>query len=88
MITKEDVLLIHDEVLKLHGGLMGIREMGGVESAIARPYQIFGLENLYKDAFEKAAAIGESINMNHPFVDGNKKDWLCFNGDIVEVRRL
>ena len=73
MITKVEVLLIHDQVLLLHGGANGVREMGGLESAIARPYQSFGDDELYPSCFEKAAAIGESIIMNHPFVDGNKR---------------
>ena len=73
MFTKEEVLLIHNEVLKLHGGSNGIRDMGGLESAIARPCQTFGGEDLYPTFYEKAAAIGESIIMNHPFIDGNKR---------------
>ena len=47
--------------------------MNGLESAIARPYQSFGGDDLYPSCFEKGAAIGESIIMNHPFVDGNKR---------------
>ena len=73
MITKEEVFLIHDEVVKLHGGANGIRDIGGLESAIARPYQTFAEEDLYPTCFEKAAAIAESIIMNHPFIDGNKR---------------
>jgi len=73
MITKEEILLIHDQVVKLHGGANGVRDMNGLESAIARPYQSFGGDDLYPSCFEKSAAIGESIIMNHPFVDGNKR---------------
>lgn len=73
MITKEEVFLIHNEVIILYGGSNGIRDIGGLESAIARPYQTFGAEDLYLTCFEKAAAIGESIIMNHPFIDGNKR---------------
>jgi death on curing protein len=73
MITKEEVFLIHDEVVKLHGGANGIRDIGGLESAIARPFQSFAETDLYPTYFEKAAAIGESIIMNHPFIDGNKR---------------
>lgn len=65
--------MIHTEVLKLHGGANGIPEMAGLESAIARPYQTYDGNDLYPTCFEKAAAIGESIIMNHPFVDGNKR---------------
>jgi death on curing protein len=73
MITKEEVLLIHDQVVSLHGGANGVRDLNGLESAIARPFQTFGGEELYASCFEKSAAIGESIIMNHPFVDGNKR---------------
>jgi death on curing protein len=73
MITKEEILLIHDQVVKLHGGANRVRDMNGLESAIARPYQSFGGDDLYPSCFEKSAAIGESIIMNHPFVDGNKR---------------
>lgn len=73
MITKEEVLLIHNQVVKLHGGANGVRDINGLESAIARPYQTFGGSKLYPTCFEKGAAVGESIIMNHPFVDGNKR---------------
>ena len=68
-----EVLAIHESVLSLHGGSNGIRDIGGLESAIASPFQSFGGHDLYPTAFEKAAAIGESLVMNHPFVDGNKR---------------
>jgi len=44
-----------------------------MESAIARPYQTFDGEDLYPSLFEKAAAIAESIIINQPFNDGNKR---------------
>ncbi len=52
---------------------MAVQDIGGLDSAIARPFQTFGGEDLYPSIFDKAAAIGESIIMNHPFVDGNKR---------------
>ena len=73
MITKDEVLLIHAEVIKLYGGSNGVRDINGLESAIGRANQTFGEKDLYPTSFEKAAAIGESIIKNHPFVDGNKK---------------
>lgn len=44
-----------------------------LESAVIRPYQTFGGDLLYNSGIEKAAAIAESLIMNHPFVDGNKR---------------
>mgnify|MGYP001253644258 CR=1 FL=1 len=44
-----------------------------LESAIARPFQTFDGQDLYPHPLDKAAAIGESIIINHPFIDGNKR---------------
>lgn len=52
---------------------MGIRDEGLLQSAIQRPFQTFGGEDLYTTVYEKAAALGESLIENHPFVDGNKR---------------
>jgi death-on-curing protein len=52
---------------------MGIRDEGLLQSAIQRPFQTFGGEDLYPTDYEKAAALGESLIENHPFVDGNKR---------------
>ncbi len=73
MITKEIVLQLHEFSITKYGGSSGIRDEGLMESAILRPYQTFGGENLYPTAYEKAAAVVESIIINHPFVDGNKR---------------
>lgn len=73
MISKESVLRIHELSIAKYGGSNGIRDEGLLESAIARPYQTFGGEDLYPTTHEKAAAIAESLIINHPFVDGNKR---------------
>jgi death-on-curing protein len=73
MIAKETLLKLHELSIIKYGGSMGIRDEGLMESAIARPYQSFGGEDLYPTVFEKAAAIAESIIINHPFIDGNKR---------------
>ncbi len=73
MITKEIILRLHELSIKEYGGSHGLRDEGLMESAIARPYQTFGGDDLYPTAFEKAAAIAESMIINHPFVDGNKR---------------
>jgi death-on-curing protein len=73
MITKEIVLRLHELSIIEYGGSNGLREESSLESAVSRPYQTFGGDELYLSVYEKAAAIGESIIMNHPFVDGNKR---------------
>lgn len=73
MILIEDIIAIHDASIEVFGGSKGIRDLGMLESAIARPFQTFGGEDLYPAPEEKAAALCESIIVNHPFVDGNKR---------------
>ncbi len=73
MISVEQVLQIHSIAIKKFGGSNGVRDLGGLESALARPFQTFGGEDLYPTIFNKAAALGESLIINHPFVDGNKR---------------
>jgi len=73
MILLEDILRIHKYSIEKYGGSDGLRDSGLLESAIARPFQTFGGEDLYNSIFEKAAALGESLIINHPFIDGNKR---------------
>ena len=73
MILLEDVLMLHEFSIKDFGGSRGVRDIGLLESAIARPFQTFGGEDLYPSPIDKAAAVAESLIINHPFVDGNKR---------------
>jgi death-on-curing protein len=73
MISVNQTLEIHKIAIDNFGGSDGIRDLSGLESALARPFQTFGGEDLYPSMLEKAAAIGESIIVNHPFLDGNKR---------------
>ncbi len=73
MISLEEALSIHKEVVEATGGAHGLRDRGGLEAALARPYASFRGIDLYPDPITKAAALVESVVMNHPFVDGNKR---------------
>lgn len=72
-LTLVEVLELHRRVIEQSGGAVGIRDLGLLESAIAQPRMTFGGEDLYPSLLEKAAALGFSMIMNHPFVDGNKR---------------
>ena len=73
MINSEEVIKIHDLLIDEFGGSKGIRDIGLLESAIARPFQTFDDKDLYSTPVEKSAAIFESLILNHPFIDGNKR---------------
>ncbi len=67
-LTLDEVLAIHERLVDRFGGLGGVRDLGLVESALYRPQTGY-----YRDIAEMAAALFESLLMNHPFVDGNKR---------------
>jgi len=64
---------LHEVLIQRFGGGSGIRDMGALHAAIARPYATFEETDLYPTAIDKASAILESILINHPFIDGNKR---------------
>lgn len=72
-LTTNEVLLIHERILDKFGGARGIRDRGLLDSAVNRSRATFGGEDLYPDTFAKAAALGHSLILNQPFVDGNKR---------------
>ena len=67
-LTLDEAMRIHDVLLREFGGAEGIRDLGLLESALFRPQTGF-----YSDVIEEAAALWESLTMNHAFVDGNKR---------------
>ncbi|BAU55269.1 type II toxin-antitoxin system death-on-curing family toxin [Mucilaginibacter gotjawali] len=73
MIDLNEVLDFHNELIDKHGGANGIRDKNLLLSALARPYMTFNQQELYSTPSLKAAAIFESIVINHPFMDGNKR---------------
>ncbi len=72
-LTLEEVLDLYKGLMDQSGGSRGIRSLGGLESALAQPLMTFGGSDLYPTLVEKASALGFSLIMNHPFVDGNKR---------------
>lgn len=73
ILTLDEVLELHQLVLKSSGGAAGVRDHGALESALAQPLMTFGGAELYPTLADKASALGFSLVMNHPFVDGNKR---------------
>jgi death-on-curing protein len=72
-LTLEEVLDLHRLVLGQFGGQAGLRDLGGLDSAVSQPRMMFGGSELYPDLAEKAAALGYSLVRNHSFIDGNKR---------------
>ena len=73
MIPIKEVEQLHRILIDKFGGSHGIRDLTAIESAIARPFQTFDGNDLYPSVLEKAVSLIESILVNHPFIDGNKR---------------
>jgi len=72
-IKVEDVILLHRLIIKKSGGLDGVRDLEGLESAVFAPIQTFEDKELFPTELEKIARLGFGLASNHAFVDGNKR---------------
>lgn len=72
-LALNEVLELYRRIMGQTGGLMGIRDLNALESALAQPRMTFGGVDLYPTAVDKASALGFSLIQNHPFTDGNKR---------------
>ena len=72
-LSKNQVTALHSALIREFGGIVGIRDEGLLESALAAPFQTFDGEPVYPSLQAKAAQLGFGLIRNHPFVDGNKR---------------
>jgi death-on-curing protein len=66
--TLQEALELHRQLIEQHGGTSGVRDLGLLASALARPQSGY-----YPSLSAQAAALLQSLALNHPFVDGNKR---------------
>jgi death-on-curing protein len=83
-IEERDALAIHDWLLALHGGAVGVRDPALLESALARPRQHHAYARS-PDVIEMAALYTAGIVRNHPFVDGNKRTGFVIGVLFLEL---
>jgi death-on-curing protein len=72
-LSVEQVLFLHDRLIEETGGEHGVRDLGGLESALARPKAAFGDTEFYPDIMSKAAVLMDGLTRTHAFIDGNKR---------------
>jgi len=75
--TVATVKSLHEQVLRVHGGSVGIREENLLESAVAAPQATMMGRRMIEDPIEVAASYLFYLCRNHPFVDGNKRAALA-----------
>lgn len=91
-ISTHSALAIHGRQIAEHGGDNGVRDLGLLESALARPKNVFAYEEDSADLIRCAAAYLFGIAKNHPFIDGNKRSaavvceaFVNLNGGTIDA---
>ena len=72
-LSKEQVLLLHSQLIESFGGSCGVRDDNLLDSALETPFQTFDGEDLYPTLQAKAARLGYGLIKNHCMIDGNKR---------------
>jgi death-on-curing protein len=94
-ISRALALAVHERQLAEHGGSAGVRDEALLESALARPQQLFAYGDPSPDVAALAASLAFGLARNHPFVDGNKRTaavgcetFLALNGVVLDADDL
>lgn len=82
------VLRMHEETLTLHGGPEGMRDLGLLESALARPKCLFAYSGQPRSMGRLAASYAKGIVANHPFVDGSKRTAFAVSLTFLRLNGL
>ena len=81
-LTREECLTLHDMMMSHYGGIAGVRDENLLESALARPPQLFHCGK--PSMAELAAAYSAGIAKNQPFLDGNKRTGFMLGAGFLE----
>lgn len=72
-LSKEQILMLHSQLIEEYGGSDGVRDYNLLDSALENPFQSFGGEELYPTLQAKASRLGYGLIKNHCMIDGNKR---------------
>jgi death-on-curing protein len=87
-IREAEALAIHSQQISLFGGSMGVRDLGLLQSALARPQNQWAYGDPPPSLPRLAAAYAFGISSNHPFLDGNKRAALVISFVFLEINGL
>ena len=73
ILTKQQIVMLHEQLINETGGSHGLRDDGMLESALSAPFQEFQAFSPYPTIQQKAARLAYGLIINHPFIDGNKR---------------
>jgi death on curing protein len=87
-LTLDEILVVHEEQIRLFGGAAGIRDQGLLLSALGNVEATFEGVFLHETVFEMAAAYLYGICRNHPFIDGNKRAALSAALTFLDMNQI
>ena len=87
-IRPDVVLRMHEEALLLTGGPEGVRDLGLLDSALARPKNLLAYSEEAPSLAQLAASYAKGIVANHPFVDGNKRTAFTVSVTFLRLNGL
>ena len=91
-LSKEQILMLHSQLMEQTGGTLGVRDFNLLESAIETPFQSFAGEELYPTIQAKGICLGYGLIKNHCMLDGNKRIGthmmlvFLFEGETVDEK--
>lgn len=72
-LSREQIIMLHTQLINETGGTDGIRDEGLLDSALNAPFQGFGCVDKFPSIQQKAARLGFGLIKNHAFIDSNKR---------------
>jgi death on curing protein len=87
-ISPAEVLALHDRIVTRTGGRPGVRDLGGLVSALTRPFGGTGSGDFYPTIEEKAAALCHGLVREHPFDDGNHRTGVTAAALFLQLNGL
>ncbi len=87
-LTKQQVIILHEILIKYSGGAGGVRDMGLLDSALEAPFITFNSFSNYPTIQSKAARLAFGLIKNRPFVDGNKRIGILAMVSFLEVNGI
>lgn len=88
LLSVNNIILLHEKLIKATGGSFGTRDIGLIESALNRGLMTYDKIDLYPSIIEKIAVITHSLISNHGFIDGNKRIGIAVMIMLVKINNI
>ncbi|MBO5536627.1 MAG: type II toxin-antitoxin system death-on-curing family toxin [Clostridia bacterium] len=88
ILSREQILLMHQRLIERYGGTHGVRDEALLDSALNAPFQSFGGYEFFPTVIDKAVRLCIGLIQNHPFHDGNKRIGAMALLTMLDLNRI